>query len=151
MELRLTRLREPRYTFTDRTIGRLFINDSKTKYCNTLEDVERFPTVWKDLQELVGIKVYGKTAIPTGRYEIAVTYSAKFKRMMILIMNVPQYTGVRLHSGTTPEDTEGCPLLGRFNPKNNTVYGGKSLKIEETLLKIVLEALKTEKVFITIE
>jgi len=151
MKLLLTRLREQRYAFPDRTIGRLFINGSKTKYCNTLEDVERFPSKWDSVKQLLGIKVYGKTAIPTGTYEVTLTYSGKFKRMLPLLMNVPEFTAIRIHSGSTPEHTEGCILVGKFNAKDNTVYGGKSLNIEKKLVDLIAEALKVEKVFITIE
>ena len=149
MELKLTRLREPRYKLNDRTIGRLFVDGKK--YCNTIEDVERFPTVWQSAKQLLGIKVYGKTAIPTGKYEVTVTYSGRFKRMLPLLIGVPEYTAIRIHSGNKPEDTEVCILVGKFNAKDNTVYGGKTLNIESDLTAMILKAIKTQKVFITIE
>ena len=51
------------------------------------------------------------TAIPTGRYEVTVTYSPHFKRNLPLLNNVPGYSGVRIHSGNTAEDTDGCILV----------------------------------------
>jgi len=149
MELKLTRLRDPQYKFPDRTIGRLFIDG--VKYCNTLEDVERFPTKWDSLKQLLGLKVYGATAIPTGRYEVTVRYSGRFKRMLPALNNVPEYTGILIHSGNKPEDTLGCILVGKYNAKDKTVYGGKTLKIESELTARILTAMKTGKVFITIE
>ena len=38
--------------------------------------------------------------------------SNRFKRIMPEILNVPMFTGVRIHGGNTKEDTLGCPLLG---------------------------------------
>lgn len=147
--IKLTRLRTPDLKFNDRTIGRLMVEGKK--FCNTLEDVERFPVTWKTVAEFAGIKVYGKTAIPTGKYELTVTYSARFKRPLVLVMNVPNYTSIRVHSGTTPEDTLGCPLLGKFNSKDNTVYGGKSLGIEKKFTDYVLAKMKLGKVYLIVE
>ena len=90
--------------YTDKsTIGELTFDDFK---CFTLED-----TVRKD-----GIKVYGKTAIQGGRYEVVLTYSERFKKFMPLLLNVPKFEGIRIHSGNKPEDTEGCILVGLVRP-----------------------------------
>lgn len=50
-------------------IGNLYINDKY--FCNTLEDKDRGLKQTDSLQKINEIKVYGETAIPTGRYEIA--------------------------------------------------------------------------------
>ena len=91
-----------RHTLTNEyTIGKLYID--KEYFCDTLEDVVR-PK---------GEKVYGKTAIPYGTYEVKWTYSPRFKRYMPLIDNVPGFAGIRIHSGNTAKDTEGCILVGQ--------------------------------------
>lgn len=88
--------------FTDKsTIGE-FIFDSLKSF--TLED-----TVRKN-----GVKVAGQTAIPAGRYEIVMTYSNRFGKLLPLLLDVPNFEGVRIHSGNKPEDTEGCILIGRY-------------------------------------
>src|SRR2546423_440555 len=88
-----------RKTFTDKsTIGELAVNG--VFECFTLEDVVR-PE-----------KIKRETAIPAGRYEIAITFSDKFQKFLPLLLNVPNYEGVRIHSGNRPEDTEGCILVG---------------------------------------
>lgn len=70
-------------------------------FCYTLEDEIRAD----------GVKEYGVTAIKAGLYEIEVTYSPKFKRDMILIKNVPNFSGIRIHGGNTSKDSLGCPLV----------------------------------------
>lgn len=89
------------------TIGELFV-DGKFE-CYILEDVVR---------EKPGVpvsewKIKGKTAIPVGRYDVAITMSPKYGRMMPLLVNVPGYEGIRIHSGNVAEDTEGCLLTGK--------------------------------------
>lgn len=82
------------------TIGTLS-TDGKFE-CFTLEDTVRD-----------GPKVFGKTAIPKGNYEVRITFSNHFKRDLPLLMNVPNFEGVRIHSGNVAADTEGCVLVGR--------------------------------------
>jgi len=50
--------------------------------------------------------------IPAGKYKLAMTYSPKFKKLMPEILNVPNRTGIRIHSGNIPEDSDGCILVG---------------------------------------
>lgn len=71
----------------------------------TLEDEDR-------KLESGGEKVYGKTAIPRGRYEVVMSFSNRFQRVMPEVLGVPQFGGVRIHGGNTVEQTLGCPLLG---------------------------------------
>jgi hypothetical protein len=83
------------------TLGNLTI-DGKHE-CFTCEDVVR-PD---------GEKVPGKTAIPAGVYRIILNQSVRFKRRLPLLLDVPMFTGIRIHSGNTQHDTEGCILPGR--------------------------------------
>jgi hypothetical protein len=130
MKLLLKRLHK-----TDKsTIGELSI-DGKFE-CYTLEDVER-----KE-------KVFGKTAIPKGTYEVVMTMSNRFKKRMPLLLNVPGYEGVRIHSGNKPEDTEGCLLLGKT--RGVDVIGDSRKAIADFYPKLEA-ALKVGKVTITIE
>ena len=48
----------------------------------------------------------------SGNYEVAITYSNRFKRELPLIKDVPGFSGIRIHPGNTDEDTEGCILVG---------------------------------------
>lgn len=84
----------------DVTIGELYVNGRFESF--TVED-----TVRPD-----GEKVYGKTAIPYGTYKIVITMSNRFKRLLPLLLNVPNFDGIRIHPGNTAADTDGCILPG---------------------------------------
>lgn len=123
MKLLLNRI----YKGKDYTIGKLFINNKY--FCDTLEDAVR-PD---------GMKVYGKTAIPAGTYKVELTESPRFRCLMPLICDVPNFTGVRIHSGNTAEDTDGCVLVG-FNKVK-----GKVINSRETFGKLLSLMYWTER------
>ena len=102
------------------TIGHLYIDGEF--FCYTLEDEVR----------LRGHKVYGKTAIPTGTYKVIVDMSKRFRRYMPRILQVPDFTGVRLHGGNTAEDTHGCPLVA-FNTDGKKIWGTAEKKLTAIL------------------
>lgn len=91
------------------TIGKMYING--IYLCDTLEDTVRVLNTKED-------KIYGETAIPEGTYEVRLTYSPKFKRVMPEVLDVPFFTHIRIHPGNTIKDTEGCILVGY-----NTIKG----------------------------
>jgi len=99
------------------------------------------------------IKIPGQTRIPSGTYEIKLTYSPKFGKNMLEVCNVPNFTGIRIHPGNTNEDTEGCLLPGNVCRYNND---GES-RVEESTLAynriypIITTALESEQVFIEID
>ena len=101
------------------TIGKLYING---KYeCDTLEDKDRGLNDNMELKTIRSIKVYGKTAIPVGRYHVALTYSPKYQKEMPLIEGVKGFEGIRIHSGNVPEDTLGCILVGENKVKGKVI------------------------------
>lgn len=141
MELILTREK-----FTDSsTVGTLsMMNDAHTEpLCKILEDTDR------NLETYPGRKVYGKTAIPRGRYQIVVTYSNRFARPLPLLVSVPGYEGVRIHPGNTPADTDGCLLPGVTESKD---FVGKSKLAFDMVFAIIQKALDSgHQVWITIQ
>lgn len=98
------------------TIGRLYIDGEY--FCDTIEDKDRGLNNDMGLAEIMVKKRYGETAIPTGHYEVEITYSPKYKRMMPEIKDVKGFSGIRIHSGNTAKDTLGCLIVGK-----NTVVG----------------------------
>ncbi|CAB4126453.1 hypothetical protein UFOVP89_61 [uncultured Caudovirales phage] len=103
-----------RYEFRDTyTVGRLYIDD--VYFCYTLEDKVR-----------EGEKVNGQTAIPTGTYNVIIDVSTRFGKQLPHILNVPNFTGVRIHAGNTSKDTEGCILLGQTYAGKDFIGNSKS-------------------------
>ena len=139
------------------TIGEFFINGKK--FSETCEDKDRGLRQEMPLSQIKAIKIYGKTAIPVGIYDIQMTYSPKFASRsfakkyqgnVLQIMNVKGYEGVRIHPFNTAEESYGCIAVGRNLEK------GKVLQSTYFYLKLVdeyiLPALKRgEKVTLTIK
>ncbi len=128
------------------TIGKLYINDQY--FCDTLEDTDRGLTQSMTEQQIKSKKVYGETAIPTGIYRVIISYSNRFKKQMPLLLNVPGFAGIRIHTGNTEKDSLGCILVG----KNKAV--GKVLESRDTynkLFSILQKADKKETIKITIK
>ncbi len=114
MQITIKRL----YKTNTSTIGELFING--VFECFTLEDVER------------PVKIKNETAIPKGTYKVIINQSNRFKRLLPLLLNVPNFEGIRIHSGNSNHDTEGCILVGQTRNKN---YIGQSRKAFNKLFK----------------
>lgn len=111
------------------TIGELYANG--VKFCNTLEDVDRGLHQWMTTQEIAKIKVAGVTAIPRGYYHCRTTWSPRFGKYMIEILNVPGFSGVRMHAGNDADDTEGCPLLGDYDQSKPDWVGNSRVRCSE--------------------
>jgi Family of unknown function (DUF5675) len=124
------------------TISDLLIND--VIFCQMLEDQDRGLMFQMPLEEIKKIKVWGKTAIPTGIYEMVFNYSAKFKKELPLLLNVPGFTGIRWHPGNTEVDTEGCQLPGKEGKKMVT----NSVATFNKLMPILNKASKQEKIYV---
>lgn len=105
------------------TISRLYVN-GELFGCNTLEDTDRGLRQNMKISEIKSKKVYGETAIPCGSYECVYTYSNRFKKMLPLLLNVPGFEGIRIHSGNSAKDTEGCILIG-LNLKKGMVLNSR--------------------------
>lgn len=123
------------------TEGKIFVNG--TFECYSLEDTDR-------QLENGGEKIYGKTAIPRGIYDMDITYSNRFKQDMPLILDVPQFNGIRIHKGNTSLDTDGCILVGVSNEKKDDNFIGKS-KIAYDILFLKLVEAKERGEKLTIE
>lgn len=128
MTLRVIRER----TTAEATIGRLFV--AGEPFCWTLEDAIR------------DVKIKDRTAIPAGTYEVRLTHSPRFERILPELLHVPNFVGVRIHAGNRHVDTSGCVLVGR--QRGSTFIGQSQLALGALMAKLV-EA--TDGISITIE
>ena len=143
MEIRVKRIaRKDGYT-----IGKMYINGAY--FCDTLEDTDRGLKDTMQVNEILAKKIKAQTAIPTGKYDVILTFSPRFKRVLPLLLNVKCYEGVRIHAGNTAEDTEGCLLVGENKERGKVINSRATL---EKLMSVLLECEKRkEKVTILIE
>ena len=119
MELKLQR-----YLLAENyTMGLLFIDN--VYFCDTIEDKYRG-------QDLSKTKVAGETCIPYGTYVVKITYSNKYRKSMPQILDVPYFTGIRIHSGSSAKDSSGCVIVG-IKSKNGEVL--ESRKTYNALIK----------------
>ena len=143
----------PKATYT---IGKFYVDG--VRFGESMEDKDRglLQTMSKD--EIAKLKVYGETAIPKGRYEVRMTYSNKFagkawakptKGLVPELIGVPGYSGVRLHPGSTAEDTLGCILVGK-NTKKGMITSSQATYRNLVDNYIVPAISKGDKVYITI-
>lgn len=140
MELLLTR----RF-FHEATIGELTYNGERIAWI--LEDKDRYLDSSMSEEEIANRKVYGKTAIPTGSYEIIINYSERFKKPLPLLLNVKGFKGIRIHSGNVAADSDGCLLPGTDHELDRVNNSRVAFNEVATLIQ---KAMETEKVFITI-
>ena len=112
MEIRIDRAWKKR----DYTISRVFIDGKRfgdsRNYCNALEDFDRGLTSDMSVDDILSVKVYGKTAIPTGKYSVVLSWSSKFKKILPEVRAVKGFTGIRLHSLNNAEQSQGCIGFG---------------------------------------
>ena len=133
------------------TIGKLYVKQpiideylrgEKFIYiCDTLEPQ------WRDYAKGAR-KIKGKSAIPEGRYPIVITFSPTFKKWLPLLVNVPMFSGIRIHAGNTAKDTQGCILVG-LNLKKGMVLNSRKY-VEIIKSKIVEAKDKGEAVWIEV-
>ena len=121
----------------DYTIGRLE-DENGNRICDTLE-----PT-WRNYKG-GELKVPRKSAVPEGTYPVVITKSWKFGKYLPLLVGVPGFEGIRIHSGNTSKDTEGCILVGQNLEK------GKVLMSRITLERLMKLIENEKRVFLTIE
>ena len=141
MELELTRTVRTNKS----TIGELKIDG--VFECFILEDKDRGLKQNMTISELSELKIRTKTAIPSGRYEIVISFSQRFQKMLPLLLNVPAFEGIRIHPGNTDADTEGCLLPGKNKALDMVTNSRVAFK---TLFEKIQAAMQREKVFITI-
>lgn len=129
------------------TIGELTM---PMPYFATIEDKDRGLKQELPVAGIKEIKAQGETAIPYGTYEVGTSYSNRFKKLLPILLNVPGFSGIRIHAGNKATDTEGCIIIAMTNPDEpDVVYDSRdAMEIFMAWLQVTLE---TQKVFITIQ
>lgn len=125
------------------TEGNLYVNGKW--FCNTIEDVSRAaPGKWKP-----ELKVYGKTAIPYGIYPVLVTWSNRFQRMLTGVFDVPDFSGIRIHNGSSELSSAGCIIVSyKDDDVNHKLINDKAAMND--LCELVKNAQEAEKVYLAI-
>jgi hypothetical protein len=120
--------------------------------CVGIEDVVRGPAE---------LKVHGKTAIPAGTYQVKVTFSNRFQRLLPELSDMPGKRtlfgdrligncGVRIHPGNYATDTEGCLLPGTSTAGGGTMVTNSRVAFEALFAKINRALERQEPITLTI-
>ena len=140
------------------TIGNLYVDGEW--FCNTLEDKDRGLSQTMPLEEIKKAKVYGETAIPTGRYEVRMDivspkyngvkwYKDNFGGRMPRLESVKGFSGILIHSGNTALDSNGCILVGMNKAKGKVLDSRATF---QKLWKIFEQARKAGKtIYLTVK
>ena len=142
-------------------IGRMYIDGQLI--CNSIEDEDRGLSDSMDERTIRNRKIFGKTAIPRGRYTIDMeTVSPKFsKREFYMdvcqgklprLKNVKGFKGILLHVADGPKGAdllEGCIGIGLNKKVGQLCDGKETFKKVYALMKEAHD--RGETIYITIE
>lgn len=112
-------------------LGVLELDDKEV--CKTLE------LPWRDNQK-------GISCIPAGEYKLSPYPSSRFGEVYI-VNDVPNRTGILIHTGNTADDIEGCILVGNAHAKLN---GKKAVLNSKQTFKVLKELLGNEEYILNI-
>lgn len=101
--------------------------------CKTLE------LPWRDNQK-------GISCIPAGEYKLSPYPSSRFGEVYI-VNDVPNRTGILIHTGNTADDIEGCILVGDSYGKLN---GKKAVLNSRQAFNLLKETLGEEEYLLNV-
>ena len=85
------------------TMSRVYVDDKF--YCFGIEPYDASITSDTPVDDIKALKEkHGKIAVGLGEYQ----------KMLPLVKDTPGFSGVRLHSGNSSDDTRACLLVGKF-------------------------------------
>jgi len=93
------------------TIGEIYVNGKYECFCLEL------PKLFEGKENIPR-----KCCIPCGTYPVIISRSNRFKRELPEILNVHDRSGIRIHAGNEPDETEGCILPGQKRGKDRVIY-----------------------------
>lgn len=111
--------------------GALFLEEKEL--CKTLE------LPWRDNQK-------GISCIPAGEYKLSPYPSSRFGEVYI-VNDVPNRTGILIHTGNTASDIEGCILVGDSYGKLN---GKKAVLNSRQAFNLLKETLGEEEYLLNV-
>lgn len=140
------------------TIGNLYVDGEW--FCNTLEDKDRGLSQTMPIEEINKIKVYGETAIPTGRFVVRMDivspkyngvkwYKDNFGGRMPRLESVKGFSGILIHSGNTALDSNGCILVGMNKAKGKVLDSRATFQKLWNILEQARKAGKT--IYLTVQ
>lgn len=138
------------------TISKWYMNGEY--FCDGIEDTDRGLTQDMPEEEILRKKIYGRTAIPSGTYNVIMTYSPKFASRtwarpfngcLPILQNVKGFEGVRIHPGNSEADSLGCLLPGKNKIVGKVIES--SATFSKLMTKYIIPAIKKgNKITITI-
>ena len=137
-------LKRPKQADSSFTIGELSIDG--VFFSHVMEDRDRGLHKTDTLQYIEAVKVKHETAIPYGEYQVVMSFSNKFQVYLPELLDVPGFSGIRIHAGNSEVDSSGCLLPG-VKSGNKVV---QSRITTSSLITQIKKRSKTEKVFINI-
>lgn len=112
----------------DFTLGKLYASGQLVAY--TCEEA------------ITPTKIKGESAIPAGVYRVIINFSNRFQKHLPLLLDVPNYAGIRIHSGNTAknrpdgtDDTEGCILIGTGRNKEQVLNSRLAMSVFMPMLE----------------
>jgi hypothetical protein len=144
-------LRAVRKWYTDKaTEGEMLLDG--VHECWTLEDRSRRLHADMPLAQLVATKVYGETAIPTGRYALELYDSPKHGPDTLQLVGVPGFTNSQIHAANKAEELNGCIAVGNDRTAPDDDWIGQSQAALKALRAKVIPRMKAgEPFWITVE
>jgi hypothetical protein len=140
-----------RQGFTDRaTEGDLLLSGAHE--CWTIEDRSRGLDVrmWPD--DIARLKVYGETAVPTGRYRLELYDSPKHGPDTLQLVAVPGFTNAQVHAANRAEELLGCIAVGRDQTSLcDDWVGGSKAALDALRAKVVPRMREGEDCYLTVE
>lgn len=130
------------------SMGEMFIEN--VFFCYTLEDKDRKLKASMPLSEMMSIKIPAETAIPTGNYELVMSFSNRFQKFLPQLLQVPCFEGIRIHAGNISAHTEGCILLGYEKNEEEGMVLTSRLAVRDFISRINT-VIKSEKIFVEVK
>jgi len=125
-----------RWRGVNSTVSTVVVNGKAHQFI--LEDRDRGLRSDMEPDQIKSEKIYGRTAIPSGRYQVQITYSNRFKRLLPILVGVPGFAGIRIHPGNRHNNTDGCLLPGKtyWKEEQDFVVGTSRTAFEDLQIKI---------------